>query len=276
MKWFSPVLGALKTKVSGLIRVIKSDGLSAGNRYISQDVGNVALSAVVKQLYRNVGVVHANRVYADLRQQAAQKRFGFNAQWSREVEQYLNKFLLEKITFEVNSTTRDKLLRVLVEANQKGWSVDQTVEALQGLSKENGWLRYQTARIVRTEVKRAGEVGGKVASDEFEYEQDKVWVAIKDIRTRGRSPKDHADHYRMDGQTVASDAMFEDPRNGHRLSFPGDPVGAAEDVINCRCTAAYVVRRDENGRLIPKKRTPSRVSVIRPGEFVRQREIVTV
>lgn len=280
--FFMPVLAALKTKQAATIAALKEGGYQAASAYLHKDIGNAALSIAVKKIYGRVGVYHANRTFERLKGEPkvktkaiSTKRFGFNATWTKEVNDYLAKFLLEKITFTVNVTTRDKLLRVLQAGLESGDSVDTMVEKLADLTKENRWFRFQTARIVRTEVKRAAEVGSKVASDTFEYEQNKEWVSILDNRTRGRQPQDHANHVGLNGQVVDAEGYFVDPRDNAQLAFPGDPKAGPGDTINCRCTVAYVAKRDATGRLIPKKRT-TRVSVILPGEFNRTRQIVTV
>lgn len=264
-KFFATILAAMRITTRGLIAALRSGGVSAGNRYLHHNVGGTTLATRVRLIYRTVGVEHANRVWEDLQQQASEKRFGFNADWANEVIKYLEKYLIDKITFTVTDNMRDDLLKKLSEGVEQGLGIDEMVKRLQANGEWGALLRYRVARIVRTEIKRAGEVGGKVASDQFPYEQNKEWIAITDNRVRGRKPKDHADHLHMNGQVVDSEGVFRDPRNNHELLFPGDPKGAAEDTINCRCTTAYVARRDSTGRMIPK-RSQGRVAVLRPAQ----------
>lgn len=269
-KLFHPrVFKALNVKVKGLKAALKRGGYAEGNKYLHDSISNPFLNAEIRILYKTVGVSFANDNYAWLRSQAQQKRFGFNAEWAQAVIDYLNRFLIDKITFAVTATQRDRLLKELTQGIQDGLSIDEMVKRLDDLP----WMRFQTARIVRTEIKRASEVGNKVASDSFEFEQNKEWISIEDRRVRGRDPKDHADHLHMNGQTVDADGKFQDPRNGHQLLFPGDPDGEPEDTINCRCRAVYVAKRDQDGRLIPKGRSFGRVSVIRPGQIRRPRTV---
>jgi uncharacterized protein with gpF-like domain len=89
--------------------------------------------------------------------------------------------------------------------------------------------------IARTETHAAHNTGQQMsveqASDEFEVELVKEWVATEDDRTR-------EDHLNADGQTVALDQPFT--VGGAKLMFPGDPNGPPEQIINCRCTVVYV------------------------------------
>lgn len=196
------------------------------------------------------------------------KRFGFNEAWTNFIKQYLQRFLIEKITFDVSTTTRDKLLEVLNQAVTEGWSVDRTVKEIEDLP----FLKFQAARIVRTEVGRAANVGTKAQSETFPYEQMKEWISAHDKRVRGLNPDDHASHIGLDGTRINAGDLFKDPRNGDLLDHPGDPRASAESTINCRCTVAYTAKRDANGRLIPKRQT---TSVIFPNQNI-SREIITV
>lgn len=274
--WFPKVKKAIKTKTSSLTAKIRRDGVEAGISYLNTDIGNFPLRRVIEQLYTHVGLKHATIAERRLRKEVGKKstpvmielkRFGNSAAWVQFIQNYLRQFLLEKITFSVNKTTRDQLLNVLKEAIEKGWGVDQTVNQLNQLP----FTAYQAARIVRTEINRAANVGVQAQGETFEYELMKEWISVHDFRTRGRNPEDRADHYSMDEQTVDFYGVFRDPRNGHELNFPGDPKAQAGDTINCRCSSATKPKRDSNGRLIPKKKRA--VSVIMPGQIRRPRAV---
>lgn len=264
--YYPKVYKAIKSKISSLISKVKNEGINAAAASLRTDLVNVQLSVVVKDLYQKVGLRHANESERRLRKEVL-KRFGLNQAWIEFINNYLRMFLIEKITFKVNETTREYLLRALQKAIQNGWGVTETVKNLE----ETPFAKYQAARIVRTEVNRAANVGVKAQGESFEYELNKEWISVHDHRTRGNNPEDDANHKGMDGQIVDFYSKFRDPRNGHLLDFPGDKDAAGEDVINCRCQSVSVPKRDEQGRLIPKK---SRISVIR--NFNRTQRTVTI
>ena len=60
--------------------------------------------------------------------------------------------------------------------------------------------------------------------------ESKEWVPIEDDRTR-------IDHSDAVNQIVPIKSPFL--VGGAELMFPGDPSGPPEQVINCRCAAAY-------------------------------------
>lgn len=273
-KWFPKIKGAIQDKVSSLIVRLRKDGIHSGIEFLHQDTSNKMLADIVMKLYQNVGSVHARSSQRILMQEIGKsegsyhsKRIGYAQQWIDFIQNYLKAFLLEKITFRINETTRDQLLAVLNEAVQKGWGVDETVNHLQDLP----FVGYQAARIVRTEINRAANAGVLAQGVSFEYELQKIWISVRDSRTRGVNPKDHADHFSMDGQTVDFYEHFVDARSGNLLMMPGDPKVGPEDTVNCRCNFATRPKRDENGRLIPKK---SNVYVEMP--INRNRQTVTI
>jgi hypothetical protein len=279
-KFLPKVQRAIHSKVTEVIRNIESGGISGAKYYLQQDVGNEELRKVIRELYTTVGrrwaQITYSRLLEDERKQKHQGRgmqlkgFGFNYEWTQFIINYLNKFLIDKITFEVARTTRDALLRTLAISTAMGWSTDQTIDRLQ----EWPYERFQAARIVRTETNRAANVGSTAQAETSKYEQQKEWMSADDNRVRGNpvnGNKDHADHWSLDGNKIDEYDVFRDLRNGDELKFPGDPNASAASTVNCRCHASYTFKRDAEGKLIPKKRS---TTVIYPSS--RNRQTITI
>jgi hypothetical protein len=183
-----------------------------------------------------------------LKAEVQQKALGQNEQWMADIIRILRETLLEYATFGVSQTLRDHLLLVLADGIKNELTVDELVKILQ----KDTFTKMQAERIVRTEVGRAANTGVAVASESFGFVMVKEWFAFRDLRTRGRKPKDKKDHFHMDGQVVDFVDDFRDPRSGERIAYPLAPSGSAAMVINCRCTWAATPKRDANGRLIRK------------------------
>lgn len=98
--------------------------------------------------------------------------------------------------------------------------ITRNVSAYANISKNNA------KRIVRTEGHRITETAAYHAQQKAKNRGAdivKIWDATLDGRTR-------PSHAKVDGEIRELDEKFS---NG--LKFPGDPSGAAAEVINCRC-----------------------------------------
>lgn len=271
--FFGGVKKAINGKFNSLISVIRERGVSAGYSWLTTDLLNPDLVKEIQRLYRIVGVRHANITTRDLKKQEKNsfiylqvKGFGFNAEWVQFMMEYLKLHLIERITFDVNATTRNFLMRVLNRSINEGMGVDETVRLLDG----SGFSEMQAARIVRTEVNRAANVGVLAAGGTYEWEMQKEWVSVHDFRTRGTDPDDHASHVELGGTVIDFDDSFVDSRNGDHLQSPGDPKASAASTINCRCHLTLKPKRDSRGRLIPKRKT---TTVIYPNQNRRYRTV---
>ena len=191
---------------------------------------------------------HGKQTNRRLKAEVQQKALGQNEQWMADIIRILRETLLEYATFGVSQTLRDHLLLVLADGIKNELTVDELVKILQ----KDTFTKMQAERIVRTEVGRAANTGVAVASESFGFVMVKEWFAFRDLRTRGRKPKDKKDHFHMDGQVVDFVDDFRDPRSGERIAYPLAPSDSAAMVINCRCTWAATPKRDANGRLIRK------------------------
>lgn len=109
-------------------------------------------------------------------------------------------------------------------------------ESIPELTKRvRGELASSTVRartIARTEVIGASNAGAfmQVTAMGEDAPETKVWLATGDRRTR-------LSHRAADGQKVPLNDNFQ--VGSSALMFPGDPRGAADEVVNCRCTLTW-------------------------------------
>ncbi len=267
--FFPRIKRPLQGTVNSLAAVVNTMGEQAGISWLKTQITNPDLTTEVQRLYGVVGTRHANEVTRGLRREpkVEKKGFGFNEEWVRFIQQYLGQHFLERITFSVNETLRDHLLLIMNRSITEGWGVDKTVREL----RNDTFTDFQAARIVRTEVNTAANVGVIAAGSTYDYEMQKEWVSVHDNRTRGVNPEDHANHVALDKTVIDFDDVFIDSRNGDRLRHPGDPLASAASIINCRCNLTLKPKRDSRGRLIPKRKT---TSVIYPNQIRRGQTIL--
>ena len=210
-----------------------------------EDIGIHRTLAYAQGIHLNPtigGVV--NNLYKDAARQAYPRTkitksvipiFGF----IRNVLQYFRDHLLSNVVLPISDTTRKHVERELRKSIADGRGVDETVRAL----KDEPMTRRRAKTIVRTESVRAMNYSQLLAADDDKYQVEKSWIAVEDGRTRFM----HG-HNGVDGEIRD---LYDPFSNG--LQHPGDPSGAANEVINCRCTLGYQLKRDTRGRPIPKR-----------------------
>jgi uncharacterized protein with gpF-like domain len=218
------------------------------------------LVRVYSKMYRETIIRFGNEQYRRLK---STKNFGFNAEWVREVNEWLATEGFKMIT-SVTGNMRNVILKVINEQLEKGVEeglginqiTENIIKALKDL-KDSPIASYIAERIVRTELNRAANIGHMKGAEKANFEVLKIWIAALDERTR-RMPRDQYSHVALDGQTRELNEPFRQMgMNGVEAVAmqPGDPTAPAGFTINCRCTIGFEGKRDANGRLIPKKIT---------------------
>lgn len=109
----------------------------------------------------------------------------------------------------------------------KGWGIDKIARAM---VKALGGTMADNTRIARTELHTAAGVGSHESARSTGLDLVKEWGSTEDARTRET-------HVEADGQRREMSQPFD--VGDSKLMFPGDPKGAAEEVIQCRCTCFY-------------------------------------
>jgi len=87
-----------------------------------------------------------------------------------------------------------------------------------------------------------------MGADAHDFYVDKQWISARDNRTR-RIPRDQFDHVELDGRIVRFDETFDESgKDGEPVAAmqPGDINAPPGFTINCRCTVAFIPRRDPN------------------------------
>lgn len=168
------------------------------------------------------------------------------------VNEYFKRELLSKAVAPITATTRKQIEMVMAQAAVEGWGVDKTVRAL----RNSDITKNRAELIVRTESTKAANAGKMLGAADMGIAVEKQWISATDIRTR-RIPRNQYDHLHMNGKRVPYDAGFVVPstRTIDLMQYPGDPQGAAGNVINCRCTVVFVPIRDAVGQVVPLRQT---------------------
>lgn len=112
----------------------------------------------------------------------------------------------------------------------QGESMDKIAKRLRNVQEMNRTQAIRSARTIVTGAENKGRQDSYARATADGIILQKEWIATNDSRTR------HS-HAVLDGAIVDQDKKFD---NG--LMYPGDPNGSPEEVYNCRCTVAAVVK----------------------------------
>ena len=136
-------------------------------------------------------------------------------------------------------TTRRRTARVIsLAVRQPNASVASVAAAIRADSGSR-YTRARALTIARTETHSAASYATIKAVEESGHDPGsitKVWVALQDGITRDT-------HASVHGTRKSIDDLFSVGASSMR--YPGDPNGAAREVVNCRCTCLYLTAEDE-------------------------------
>jgi len=169
---------------------------------------------------------------------------GYNEAMLQEVIGYMRLHNVQLVQ-EITGTMKEWLLKQLIEGQAQGLGLRE----IAGNIANDDFPAKRALVISRTETIKAANYGAVQGAKKTGFQSEKLWIAARDFRTR-RTPRDEFNHFNMHGKTVEMDEAFHVPnRNGSidNLMQPGDPQGDAADVIQCRCTVGFNVKRGADG-----------------------------
>ena len=112
----------------------------------------------------------------------------------------------------------------------QGESMDKIAKRMMNVQEMNKTQAIRSARTIVTGAENKGRQDSYARAEADGIILQKEWISTNDGRTR------HS-HAMLDGAIVDQDKKF-----GNGLMFPGDPSGRPEEVWNCRCSVAAVVK----------------------------------
>ena len=227
------------------------------NSHINED----KLTAIYEKLYFEVSINEAKITYKDeIKPENGKKDLitdlitilGFGKDegvlinlWRSLLKDFITVRIAGRIT-QVNDTTR----RHLALITQKGISDGLGGEQVAKLIRDDfGYNRNRSLAIARTETITAGNQGKYIAASGSDYVMVKRWIPAIDARTR-ISHRGMYDTPFIDMEQnfwVANEKGMIEPG-----LYPGAETFSASNVVNCRCSISFKVKRDERGNIIAK------------------------
>lgn len=149
---------------------------------------------------------------------------------------WIAQFAARKVTMILGTTEEqaERLLQQTIAASVGLSEVEVARNIRQAFQEVGGSLSTTRSRtIARTETHAAANTAEMEAARATGLPMVKEWVSSQSERTRD-------DHLDANGQTVGLNDPFI--VGGEPLMYPGDTIGSAEQVINCRCCMAKLVQ----------------------------------
>lgn len=193
-------------------------------------------------IYSTTGTAFAKQTYDSFKKAKSIKSLGWY--WEQVMQDFVNTTLGDRIA-EVTRTTYEGIQRnaklAIEKGIQEGWGADRMAQELARLQQT--MEKWRALRIARTEVVSAQNKGSYEGAKSTGLNPIKVWLSSEDNRVR-RQPQAEFDHKKMNGKKAAIGEKFvviSKEGQTDEIEFPGDPKGAAGNVINCRCTIIYEI-----------------------------------
>ena len=233
---------AEKKQISIVKRYYKSEYNKGIDSFISEGQTNFQLLfdskdllKIYRELYSDIGMRFA-KWYANNYQKYLTKNLDPTQLdiWQNLFASFGSAVGAQRVTL-VSGTAKNNLIRITQQLmSDPEFMTLGAVERGRILKNQfNTYSQYQSERLVRTEATAAANFATmESATTIFPKEQmQKEWIASFDDRTRST-------HSEADGQIVmANDTFFV---GGSQMMFPGDPSAPAAEVVNCRCSIAYI------------------------------------
>lgn len=254
-KYSSLFYEAIDSDLKQFARDVEEYGPEAAMSRLGTYAWSEGIMNVMNQLYREAAVKFGNASYRAVGQmnRKAADPFGLDSTFIDEILTFLTTYGFWLVSL-MTQTTKKRLSAIIVFLIGEGKTKEEIAQAIRD-DKQLEELKRRGVMIARTETMRSSNYIIMQAANKHPFEVDKVWVSKRDGRTR-RIPKDQFDHWEMDGQRKAWNEPFVSTDKFGRTivaDMPGDPNTPRGFTINCRCTVAFVPRRDENNNVIMKR-----------------------
>ena len=196
------------------------------------------LEKLFDDLYTKVGVTFARDSYGHKK---AISETELIDRWEKYMKDYARRKAGDRITSITAMTRkqiRDIIGGVIDTATADGLGAEETARLIRNeLAKQGREInRWRSLRIARTEVGTASSAGSLSGIRALGMPFDKIWVAAGPAR----SGKERQEHQALHKTAIDGDALFN---VGGGMEGPHDPAGGADQVVNCRCTLTYRIRR---------------------------------
>jgi hypothetical protein len=185
------------------------------------------------ECYNRVGVRFSQETRTELIKKA-RKDIALDEGWNEYFNQFiapvLNRNTAKKVT-RVTQTNIEILQRAIGAGINEGLGIDKIAAQVRNVFEEA--TQWRSRMIAQTEVISASNQAAYAGAQSAGIEYKKFWSnsGLEGVRESHIFAQEWS--YGQDG--INPNELF-DMGNGNYLMHPGDPEGAVEEIVNCRCT----------------------------------------
>ena len=219
------------------------------NTYETLIISNISedkIKAMLVDVYSTIGLDYGGKINKTLEKITKADNILFNEQLLKEILLFLSTDGGKKIV-SIQGTLIEDVIKAIQAKLTDGTSLADLRDVIFEIGKRSGtFYKYQALRIARTETTASANFSAMATARKSKLVLEKEWISVQDDRTRV-TPYDH-----LDMNKVKQD--FDKPFfvGGEEIDYPSAIGASAGNVINCRCTIAFVPKRDKEGNLILK------------------------
>lgn len=219
------------------------------NTYEALIISNISedkIKAMLVDVYSTIGLDYGVKINKTLEKITKADNILFNETLLKEILLFLSTDGGKKIV-SIQNTLIEDVIKAIQSKLTNGTSLANLRDIIFEIGKRSGtFYKYQALRIARTETTASANFSAMATASKSKLLLEKEWISVQDNRTRV-TPYDHFD---MNKQKQDLDKPFL--VGGEEIMYAGDPNASAGNVINCRCSVAFVPKRDKDGNLILK------------------------
>jgi uncharacterized protein with gpF-like domain len=205
-----------------------------------------AFGELVREVDESVMKAFGDATFEQLKSEAADMEVKLFAEifnvFASAVKTWISENVANKVVL-VSDTTKSLIKTKVTAGEEAGESIDKIAARIDELYLDQ-IIPNRSTVIARTEVISASNAGNRFAAKQTGLNLRKEWISTRDEKTRDEH--DAFNHKAMDEVIVDIDEPYQVPMKGggtEPLMFPGDPKGSAANVIQCRCTEGYHVKK---------------------------------
>jgi HK97 family phage portal protein len=218
-----------------VIEAFKAGGMAAVEKAVNAQKPEwiklfTALDVEVMQDFGNATFNHLKHEAADMEIKGPLLEL-FNV-FHTAVQKWITGNVAKKVVM-VTDTTKELIKLRISKGEAEGEGIPEIAARIDELYLEQ-IIPNRSTVIARTEVISSSNAANRFAAQQTGLPLMKEWISTRDDRTRDT-------HEEVNGQTREFDEFYDVGKA--KLLFPGDPNGPADEVIQCRCTEGYSVKK---------------------------------